>query len=85
MPAVAAMNLEQRDEAVKTTRADRPRHWIQRVPLHVIFRMAAVVGHDPLILLDGAVDVDRDQRSQTLSGTLIGFTDSVGSRVILAG
>jgi hypothetical protein len=53
--------------------------------LHVIFRMAAVVGHDPLIFLDGAVDVDRDQRSQTLSGTLIGFTDSVGSRVILAG
>lgn len=86
MLTLVAVDLEQRDEAVKALRAQITRATgLSQMPLHVIFRMAAVVGHDPLVFLDGDVDIDREQRSQTLSGTLVGFTDRVGLRVILDG
>lgn len=81
------METEDRDEAARNLLRQMGRATgFPAIPPHVAYRLVSVLGTTEAIYLDSNVDIERDSDGvQSLSGDIIGFTDSAVFRVALTG
>jgi hypothetical protein len=79
------MDTEDRDEAARNLLRELGRATgFSAIPPHVVYRLVSVLGTTEPLYVDSNVDINRaNNGAQSLSGDIIGFTDSVAFRVTL--